>query len=161
VNQWTRAGIHAVRAGDPDQARRFFKLAEMEAPNELAAWFWSVELAESDAERQRYLERILTIDPGQSAAQTALDAVNERLRRAELPHVSPFVMEETEAGAPVPSRPFVTPVEVTAPVVIQREPVLQSRLPGWLRQPWWVWASLACAALAVYAIVSWLITLLN
>jgi hypothetical protein len=142
MNPWTRAGIQAYRAGNPQQARRFFKLAEMESPTELLAWLWSVEVAESDAEKQRCLEQIVALDPGQVAAWTALAALQTRHRPDGRPHVSPFITQEPDPAAPdsasqeAPANPFTDEPPPNDPAVPDAAPTLSKKIAAMLKGPW-------------------------
>jgi Tfp pilus assembly protein PilF len=90
----TRLGIEAYRAGSRAQARRFFRQVLMENPEDISTWLWLVEVSETDAEKQRCLERVLKIDPQHIPAQGALAAIKARLQAPSLPHVSPFFQGE-------------------------------------------------------------------
>lgn len=148
LHRLTRLGIDAYRAGSRSQARRFFRQALMESPEDISTWLWLVEVSETDIEKQRCLERVLKIDPWHSAAQGALAEIQSRLHAPNLPHVSPFFQEE-EVNAVSQSAPFLgenqtsppfmatltrknppKPASKPAPVVKQKLPIAALILAG-------------------------------
>lgn len=169
MNRLTQLGVNAYRTGNLRQAYRYFWLSVMENPDDLQAWLWSVEVAESDAEKQRCLEQILRLDPGQAAARRALDKMYTQARLKELPHVSPFCVdtpgediEESSAAEAVPSQPYLGPYQPSTQPSAGREVLPGANQTGdglafWIKQPWWIWAGLGTAVLIALLLAAWLL----
>ena len=90
MDRWTRLGIEAYRTGNREQARRFFRYALMESPNDISAWLWLVEVAENDGEKERCLTRVLALDPNHVLARRALEDLEARRAGKNAPFVRPF-----------------------------------------------------------------------
>lgn len=117
MNHWTRLGIEAYRAGNRPQAQRFFRYALMEKPDDIKTWLWMVEVAETDAERQRCLEQVLALDPENLAASRALQVLQAHKQSTGMPHVSPF--SEDQLAAPASGQlPASTPIASTPPFMV-------------------------------------------
>jgi tetratricopeptide (TPR) repeat protein len=73
-----RQGIAAAKAGDHELAREFLtRIVERDERN-LNAWLWLSEVVTNPDERQVCLENVLTLDPGNRAAQRGLALLHEQ-----------------------------------------------------------------------------------
>lgn len=61
-------GIDALRAGQPDTARKFLAAAIKENPNDERAWQWMYNAVKEDKERTYCLKQILRINPKNNKA---------------------------------------------------------------------------------------------
>jgi len=118
MNRWTRLGIEAYRAGNRAQAQRFFRYAMMENPGDVRPWLWMVEVAQTDAEKLRYLDQVLVLDPENGVARQAQMDLNVRMQSANLPHVSPFSEFDMEPPAAEALLPASTPIASTPPFML-------------------------------------------
>ena len=100
MDRWTRLGIEAYRTGNRELAQRFFNFALMEKPNDIRTWLWMVEVADTDAEKQRCLTRVLLLDPNHVLARRALEDVEARFADKNAPHISPFEQAAGQGGEP-------------------------------------------------------------
>lgn len=73
TQQKLEAGIAAARRGDRAAARRLLESVTLADPNNEAAWMWLASVASSRNERREALERVLTINPDNERARTALE----------------------------------------------------------------------------------------
>lgn len=161
--RWLQLGIEAFQNGKRDQARRFFRHALMETPEDVTAWLWLSEAVETDTEKMHCLEQALKFDPGNAMALTAIDIVKTRASRSNLPHVAPFHVEEgsaQEESAPASAGESPTPAAPastgkTNPAAARTKPV--SPQPFWRRRETWLVAGLCLAGLAATAVLVLLI----
>lgn len=100
MDRWTRLGIEAYRTGNREQARRFFRYALMESPNDISAWLWLVEVAENDGEKERCLTRVLALDPNHVLARRALEDLEARHAGKNMSYVQPFEQEANPSVEP-------------------------------------------------------------
>jgi tetratricopeptide (TPR) repeat protein len=68
-------GQAAFRAGDKEKAKKIFQSIVNRDPLNENAWLWLAGAADANFERALYLERVLAINPGNTAAQRALDKI--------------------------------------------------------------------------------------
>jgi hypothetical protein len=166
MNRWTRLGIEAYRAGNRQQAQRFFRFALMEKPDDIRTLLWMVEVADTDTEKERCLERVLQIDPQQSLAKQALVDVKARLESAQLPHVNPFAEDGSEGMQPVSERASIavrsTPPFMEALAVRKAMEEAPPALPVSVRggfgfQKKWLWVGLAVLAVILVIALGFII----
>ena len=65
-------GIEAARAGDKEEARKFFRLLTRETPQDSQAWLWLAGVAEDRDEKRAALEMVTQLDPSNQMAQKSL-----------------------------------------------------------------------------------------
>ena len=163
MNRWTRLGIEAYRAGNREQAQRFFRFALMEKPDDIRTLLWMVEVANTDSEKERCLEQVLEIDPNQTLARQALLDVKSRIQAIQLPHVNPFSTDDSEGLQP--STPAFIEVRSTPPfmeALAERNTQVDSATPSPSQSPSpekvgegsffhkkWLWAGLAAVGLVL------------
>src|SRR5919199_1385413 len=99
LDNLTRHGIDAVRSGNTSAGRGLLEQAVKEEPNNVLAWHWLASIAPDAAERKRYLERVLEIDPKNTFALRDLAELNAH---RGLPTHTPSV---TTSGQPAQSSP--------------------------------------------------------
>jgi twitching motility two-component system response regulator PilG len=75
------AGIEAAKAKDVPTARRLLRAAVADEPNSEQGWFWLATVCESPADGLAYLQRVLTINPDNAAAQQGVEYYQAKLRR--------------------------------------------------------------------------------
>jgi tetratricopeptide (TPR) repeat protein len=73
-----REGIAAAQAGHKDQARQLLLQVIALDKKVEAAWLWLSEVVEDPHERQICLENVLTLNPGNAAAQSGLQWLQEQ-----------------------------------------------------------------------------------
>jgi hypothetical protein len=147
MGHWTRMGIDSFRAGNRQQAERFFRYALMEDPGDIRAWLWLVEVATDDAEKRHYLEEVLRLDPQHALARAALRELETRQKAAAMPHAAPFNLELPEhapaAPSPAPALapdstdgrsqpPFVEGLMVRRVYPTDQPDPVSPAVPGWL-----------------------------
>jgi hypothetical protein len=164
MDRWIRQGIEAYQSGNRPQARRYFKCALMEKPEDVSAWLWLVEVADNTAEKQHYLEQVIRIDPNYKPARDALDRMALNGKASAVAYVNPFDMDEDELSRAAPAvealdltatPPFVPDADQEASIhnsVLLPEAVQ----PVWRRQTTWVAAGLVLTGIAAVAIVVFL-----
>jgi hypothetical protein len=163
MNRWTRLGIEAYRAGNREQAQRFFRFALMEKPDDIRTLLWLVEVANTDSDKERCLEQVLEIDPNQTLARQALLEVKSRIQSIQLPHVNPFSTDGSEGQQP--STPAFIEVRSTPPFM---EALAERNTPagsasssssseksgaGTFFHQKWLWAGLAAVGLVLVIFV--------
>ncbi len=67
-----QAAIQAIRAGELDRARFLLTSLLQHEPENTAAWLWWSSALEGDDEKRRCLQRVLALDPENTAAQRGL-----------------------------------------------------------------------------------------
>ncbi len=68
----TQQGIEALKQGKKAEAKTFLDQAVIQNPKDVQAWLWLSGAADSDQERLNCLQRVLAIDPDNSAAASGL-----------------------------------------------------------------------------------------
>lgn len=63
-----KAGIDALRAGKPREARRIFNALVREQPQNAAAWWYLSAVTDEPTQKVRCLEEVLRLEPGHTAA---------------------------------------------------------------------------------------------
>jgi hypothetical protein len=163
MNRWTGMGIEAYRAGNRQQAQRFLRYALMENPDDVRTLLWLVEVADTDAERERLLEKVVELDPLQVLARQALLDVQSRIRATHLPHVSPFevgageIFEENSEPDSVEVRSTPPFMEALADrKMIDESPApLPLVLPKPLQEKKWWAVALAVVVLIAVIVLFW------
>ena len=70
--------IKVIKAGDKETGRQMLAdILQADLENELA-WLWLSGVVESDEEKQKYLERVLEINPDNKAARRGLALLAEK-----------------------------------------------------------------------------------
>lgn len=109
---WLRDGVAAAKAGQRREAQDLLGRYVEQEPNNPAAWIWLSSVVDDLAERQRYLENALVLDPENEAARRGLELL--RARQPEpAPQVPPF---ETIPESPVVAR-AQTPISPAAAIL--------------------------------------------
>lgn len=73
IQNQLRQAIAAARSGDRATAMRLLqRVIEQDNRNE-TAWMWMASIATSTADKRRYLQRVLSINPANQTARTALE----------------------------------------------------------------------------------------
>jgi hypothetical protein len=70
--QTLEQAIQAIQYGDRAAGKRLLAQALHANPQNVQAWLWMSEVAETDAQRREYLERAVAIDPQNRAARARL-----------------------------------------------------------------------------------------
>ncbi|HEU5088642.1 MAG TPA: hypothetical protein VFT99_14400, partial [Roseiflexaceae bacterium] len=94
-------GIAAFRAGDTAQAYSSLREAVTLDPNNERGWLWLAGAVGDDQQRRYCLERVLAINPGNTAARRGLESLIEQQAQTPEP--------ETAAPAPAPQPPAARP----------------------------------------------------
>ncbi len=91
-----RNGITAAKTGNRVQARQaLLRVSELDPNNELA-WLWLASVAESLAEGQRCLRRVIEINPANTQAAKGLEIVEARLAQETAHQQCPFCQSVIE-----------------------------------------------------------------
>jgi hypothetical protein len=90
LNDLTVQGITAYKAGNRAEAREILTKATVLDPKDVIAWIWLSAAVETNDERKKCLETVLTIDPQNSLARSGL----EKLKRQE--HIPEYKPDEEE-----------------------------------------------------------------
>src|SRR5512136_3034708 len=77
VTSLLRQGIAAARDGQTETARRLLTQVVEQDERNAAAWLWLSGVVESLDDKQVCLENVLTLEPGNQAAQAGLDTRQE------------------------------------------------------------------------------------
>jgi hypothetical protein len=104
----TQQGITALQANDKARAHDLLGEALHIEPHNELAWLWLSGAVQSDAERRYCLERVLVLNPHNTAAQRGIAILPPALP------VSPFP-EQTPPSAPEPAPPLSAPPAGPAP----------------------------------------------
>ncbi len=72
-------GIQTARAGNKPNARMIFEQVLAQDPENERAWLWMAAAAETPADRIRYLNTVLRINPNNAVAQKELERIQQRL----------------------------------------------------------------------------------
>ena len=100
---WLQGGVAAAKAGRRQEAQALLGRYVEQQPDNPAAWIWLSSVVEDLAERQRYLENALAIDPQNQAAQRGLELI--RAQRPDLTSLSePPPASEAAAESPLVAR---------------------------------------------------------
>jgi hypothetical protein len=94
VTQVVERGIHALRGGRRDLARKILRRAVSLDDQHVQGWLWLSAVVD-DADKMACLERVLAIDPDNKAAHAGLDKLRARLADAE-PAPSPIIESAAE-----------------------------------------------------------------
>ena len=78
LEQLLQIGIQSARQGNAENARVIFQQVLDTDKNNERAWLWMASVAETSADRQRYLRTVLTINPDNHTAQRELKKVESR-----------------------------------------------------------------------------------
>ncbi len=96
---FVQRGIDASKEDRADFSRECFQKAlELDGNNEMA-WLWLASLADSDEEKQTHLEKVLSINPANESAQTALHSLQTQKNQAQLRRAQQFAAEGNRADA--------------------------------------------------------------
>lgn len=68
-------GIDAAESGQPDSAMEYFNQALEHDQQNSVAWLWMASVTDSNEEKMAYLEKVLSIEPENEAANTAYQTV--------------------------------------------------------------------------------------
>jgi thioredoxin-like negative regulator of GroEL len=68
-------GIRAAKAGNRDGARTLFEQVLNQDKRNERAMMWMAKIAETKAERKKWLDRVLTINPDNQGAKDALKKI--------------------------------------------------------------------------------------
>jgi thioredoxin-like negative regulator of GroEL len=71
-----RMGIAAAKRGNTDSARTILEQILQEDSSNERAMMWLAKLADTKAERQQWLNRVLSVNPNNQAAQDALNKIS-------------------------------------------------------------------------------------
>lgn len=77
---FVQRGIDAVQESRPDFASECFSKALEHDPHNGMAWLWMASLSDSNEGKLTYLEKVLSIDPENAEAKTAIEAVRKDIR---------------------------------------------------------------------------------
>ena len=80
LEQLMQIGIQSARQGNAENARVIFQQVLDADKNNERAWLWMASVAETSADRIRYLRTVLTINPENHTAQRELKKVESRTR---------------------------------------------------------------------------------
>jgi lipopolysaccharide biosynthesis regulator YciM len=69
-------GIAAAKRGNTDSARTILEQILQEDSSNERAMMWMAKLADTKAERQQWLNRVLSVNPNNQAAQDALNKIS-------------------------------------------------------------------------------------
>src|SRR5688572_23450288 len=75
LQQILRQGIEAARAGDAATARQLLEAVVARDENNELAWIWLASTVTTQRERRICLEKVLHINPGNTRAREALNAM--------------------------------------------------------------------------------------
>ncbi|MEM9953867.1 MAG: hypothetical protein AAF846_19815 [Chloroflexota bacterium] len=75
LNRQLAAGIRAAQQGNRERARELLEGVLRQDRNNEQAWIWLASVVESQRERRLSLERVLKINPSNTAAQDALNSM--------------------------------------------------------------------------------------
>lgn len=91
VDELTRRGIEAIRAGNTTAGRGLLKQAVEAEPGNALAWHWLASVGVDEAEQRRCLLRVLEINPDHPFALRDLAALDQRrARQAGKPTTTTF-----------------------------------------------------------------------
>jgi hypothetical protein len=68
-------GIRAAKAGNRDGARTLFEQVLSQDKRNERAMMWMAKIAETKAERKKWLDRVLTVNPDNQGAKDALKKI--------------------------------------------------------------------------------------
>jgi hypothetical protein len=77
VQALIRKGIEAAQKGDKVQARRILLEAVNDNPRSEVAWMWLASVTDAPAEKRRYLQRVLQLNPNNNRAKQAIDLLGD------------------------------------------------------------------------------------
>lgn len=80
LEQLMQIGIQSARQGNTENARVIFQQVLDADKNNERAWLWMASVAETFADRVRYLRTVLTINPDNRTAQRELKKVESRTK---------------------------------------------------------------------------------
>ncbi len=90
---FVQRGIDASKEDRADFSHECFQKAlELDANNEMA-WLWLASLAGSDSEKQLNLEKVLSINPANESAKTALQSLQTQRTQEQLRQATQFAAE--------------------------------------------------------------------
>src|SRR5512136_2122808 len=102
VTSLLRQGIAAARSGQPETARRLLTQAVEQDERNATAWLWLSGVVESLDDKQVCLENVLTLEPGNQAAQAGLDWI---LAQKTPAYVPPLISESQSQRTAKPLSP--------------------------------------------------------
>lgn len=162
MNQSTKDGIAALKAGDKTRAQQLFVAALQENSDDLQAWLWLSGAVESDTDRLECLEQVLRIDPthelaakgvaklkakGIQFAEPPAQAVEPGIKAESLEWetfenneppltVESFIAEgETESGEPVQVQTLSSLEQVEEEKPVEMAPPLEQEAAGRVGRP--------------------------
>jgi thioredoxin-like negative regulator of GroEL len=78
-----RLGIQSAKAGNKANARVIFQqVLDTDRRNE-RAWLWMASIADEEADKRRYLETVLSINPNNTRAKEQLARINKEAESSE------------------------------------------------------------------------------
>lgn len=93
--------IGAIKAGQRGEGRALLAQVLAADPNNVTAWLWLSEVADSDDERREYLKRVLAIDPDNPEALKGLELLGT------IDRIPPWLSETT----PLVAERSIAPVQ--------------------------------------------------
>ena len=106
VRSLLKQGIDSARAGEKDKARAILHQVVAEDPDNLAAWLWLSDLAETPQERLTALDNALKLDSNQPQIQKRLEEAMNEVNASQEQMISDLrKVFVDQAESPVHSRP--------------------------------------------------------
>ncbi|PJF44496.1 MAG: hypothetical protein CUN55_03720 [Phototrophicales bacterium] len=108
-----RKAIELAQSGHRDDARPLLRQVLVQDPSLPLAWLWLAAVSSDEQERISALQRVLALDPNNTQARQALEALG--VVEAQIPADESFVPSSSENVSEVPSahQPLLSVAELT------------------------------------------------
>lgn len=105
MDDLTKQGIDAFRAGKRDEARKLLLAAVRQNPDSESAWGWLYNVAENDKERIYFLKQVLRINPNNERVNKLHKSLLDKQSQSNQPQVSkPNSQQVPTASQPIQKR---------------------------------------------------------
>jgi len=104
MDDLTKQGIDAFRAGKRDEARKLLLTAVKQNPDSESAWGWLYNVAENDKERIYCLKQVLRISPNNEKVNQLYKSLLDR--QSQLESSKPQVSKQISQPVPTTSQPI-------------------------------------------------------
>jgi hypothetical protein len=110
TDELLQQGIAALKAGQKVRARSLLEKVVQQDERHEIAWLWLSGAVDTDEERRRCLEKVLAINPNNSAARQGLDSISRRA--STRPTGQPKPSQVVNLSTIPPRRPTVESVSL-------------------------------------------------